>query len=122
MKEKTKLKWPRSTYLANLNARRHSKNWETFIVCCDSFQRGYNQGICDFKSGLTTDKIEVEYTPGDGQLSDKRLLDYRVERENMQLEEAMKIYLEYFTEFDVKVHTDENGLISFQGTCKRNKV
>lgn len=110
MKVKLKVK----EYLATLHAKHVAKNWEYFCLATESYLKG-------FQDSKPNGDIESEYTIEDGQhqLSVSSFKKWNEENKSKSFKEHLELN-PYFNFTEIMTTEDENGTISFRGTCRRS--
>lgn len=126
---KVKMKsWEKS---AIEHARRFTSSWDYWILSASGFQEGYKQAREDANKELLKnilfnpleageEPVEVEFKDGKHSLAAASFNKWKQENSNIELRDAMSIYLKMFDFKDLRI-TETNGVISFQGTCTRKQ-
>lgn len=104
--------------LAVQHGKRYAKNWDYFCIAAGAYLEAWRES----KKQDGTEIVEVVYEDGEHQLSPSTFNKWKQENDSLSLKDALKIYLPQFEFSDLRVYTDNEGKISFQGTCTRVKT
>lgn len=130
-----KVTMKRYEHLAIENAKRYTKNWDYFCIAVGSFLTGYRAAKDDAEDAyhnhdvergdipldsIGEQPIECEFKDGDQQLSLQSFSKWKKETQDLPFKEALKVFLPYYDFTDLRVDVDSKGVVSFQGTCKKN--
>jgi hypothetical protein len=98
-------------------AQRYIKGWDYFAVCTGAYLAGYKQAKADTTDG--NNEVEVTLDGGTHQLAQQSFIKWTQQVRDLPFCDALRSSMEYYDIHDMRVVTDKDGLISFQGTCRK---
>lgn len=123
---------------ADEHAKRFAKNWDYYCIATGAYMSGFREAKeqaievttkrdpvlfrnleNEAVTQLGEDVVEVEISNGEHQLSVMSFLEWERQLKELSFEEALNKLLTTYRINEVRVHTDETGLISFQGTARK---